>query len=58
MPDREAYETEVTMDIPDTMEKAPPAPEPAPRFLPSEFAGAALGSLMVALGITYVFWVL
>jgi serine/threonine protein kinase len=54
----EAYETEVTIDIPDTMEKAPPAPEPAPRYLPSEFAGAALGSLMVLLGVTYVFWVL
>jgi len=54
----EAYETDVTMDIPDTMEKAPPAPEPAPRYLPSEFAGAALGSLMLVLGITYVFWVL
>lgn len=36
----------------------PPAPEPAPRFLPSEVAGTVLGSLMLALGATYVFLVL
>jgi serine/threonine protein kinase len=36
----------------------PPAPEPAPPFLPSEIAGMALGSAMVMLGVTYVFWVL
>jgi serine/threonine protein kinase len=54
----DSYDSEVTVDIADTLEKAPPAPEPAPRYLPSEFAGAALGSLMLALGITYVFWVL
>lgn len=36
---------------------APPAPDPAPRLLPSEFAGMALGGLMFLLGITYVFWV-
>ena len=36
----------------------PPAPEPAPRFLPSEIAGTVLGSLMLALGATYVFLVL
>jgi serine/threonine protein kinase len=37
---------------------APPAPEPVPRLLPSEFAGIALGTLMMLLGLTYVFWVL
>ena len=37
---------------------APPAPEPVPRLLPSEFAGLTLGSLMILLGLTYVFWVL
>jgi serine/threonine protein kinase len=57
-PEVDSYDSEVTVDIPDTMAKAPPAPEPAPRYLPSEFAGAALGSLMLVLGITYVFWVL
>jgi serine/threonine protein kinase len=36
----------------------PPAPDPAPPFLPSEVAGMALGSVMVMLGVTYVFWVL
>ena len=40
-------------------EKAPPpAPDPVPILLPSEFAGMALGGLMILLGITYVFWVL
>jgi hypothetical protein len=42
----------------DVEPNAPPAPDPAPRLLPSEFAGMALGSLMMLLGITYVFWVL
>ena len=37
---------------------APPAPEPTAPFLASEVAGMALGSLMVMLGVTYVFWVL
>ena len=37
---------------------APPAPEPVPRLLPSEFAGLTLGTLMMLLGLTYVFWVL
>lgn len=36
----------------------PPAPDPAPRFLPSEIAGAVLGSLMLALGFGYVLMVL
>ncbi len=62
-----------TLDLPSTLkptppapvftfgpnaENAPPAPEPAPRLLPSEFAGIALGGLMMFLGLTYVFWVL
>ncbi len=33
-------------------------PHPTPPFLPSEIAGFALGSAMVMLGVTYVFWVL
>jgi len=37
---------------------APPAPDPVPILLPSEFAGMALGGLMVLLGLTYVFWIL
>ncbi len=37
---------------------SPPAPDPVPSLLPSEFAGMALGGLMVLLGLTYVFWVL
>ena len=44
--------------LPSTDPGAPPAPEPVPRLLPSEFAGIALGSLMMMLGLTYVFWVL
>ena len=37
---------------------SPPAPDPVPNLLPSEFAGITLGGLMVLLGLTYVFWVL
>ena len=46
------------LTLPSTDQGAPPAPEPVPRLLPSEFAGIALGSLMMMLGLTYVFWVL
>ena len=42
----------------DAESAGPPAPDPTPPFLPSEVAGMVLGSVMVMLGVTYVFWVL
>lgn len=44
--------------LPRPSDDAPPAPTPVPRILPSEVAGVLLGSLMMLLGITYVFWVI